>query len=255
MGLCERRAGTFPSDTPPHRDTGWTKCVVRVIMLPMPDAGRIPGPEVIPNVVTVRMIWALANGRTAYNVCHGTVAGGFSATSTVAEAIFAAMKASAAWTAWKARLNTGVSFAGIDLRDIRAANLPVVQSTGGAVTGTGAGGALPPGDALCVTLRTAGAGRAFRGRVYLPGLDNTALAAAGTAAAGTVTDATAFVTELQTAMTASSLTLAIAQPARAEYTGHGGRVIPARAASSAAVTSIVTRNAVIDHQRRRAGKS
>ncbi len=221
----------------------------------MPDAGRIAGAVVIPNCIQVRMLWTLPNTKTAYNVLHGTVAGGFTATSAVAEAIFTALKAAAGWTSWRARVNSGVNLAGVDLRDMRTANQPVVASTSAAAAGTGAGTALPPGDALCVTLRTALAGRSYRGRVFLPGLDATALAAGGVAAAGTVTDATSFVTALQTALTGQSIAMAIAQPARQSYVGSTGAVHIARAAAAAVVTSIVTRNNIIDHQRRRAGRS
>lgn len=221
----------------------------------MADQGRIPGAIVIPNAVQVRLIWTLPNAKTVYNVMHGSVAGGFSATSAVAEAIFTAIKASAGWTSLKANLSSGVSLVGVDLRDMRSANQPLVASTSGASAGTGAGVALPPGDALTVTLRTAGAGRGFRGRVYLPGFDSTAVAAGGVAAAGTVTNSTSFVTAVQTALSASGITLAIAQPARQQYTGKTGAVHSARGAGLQPVTSIVTRNNVFDHQRRRAGRS
>lgn len=221
----------------------------------MPDPGRIPGAVVIPNCIQVRLIWTLPNGKTVYNVMHGSVAGGFSATTAVADAIFTALKAHASWTAWRARLNTTVSITGVDLRDLRTANMPIVQSTTAAAAGTGASGAIPPGDAFCVTLRTANVGRGARGRVYLPGLDFSALAAGGVAAAGTVTDASGFITGVQSVCTASSVTLAIANPARADYTGSTGAHHAARSAAVLPVTSIVSRNNIIDHQRRRAGRS
>lgn len=221
----------------------------------MPDAGRIPGSVVIPNCIQVRLYWTLPNGKTVYNVLHGQVASGFSATSTIAENIFTAIKAAAGWTSLKANINSGVNLAGVDLRDMRSANQPLVASTSGASPGTGAGTALPPGDAICVTLRTAGAGRGFRGRVYLPGFDSSAMAAGGIAAAGTVTNCTSFVTAVQTALSGQSITMAIAQPARQQYTGKTGAVHAARAAALQPVTSIVTRNNVFDHQRRRAGRS
>jgi hypothetical protein len=219
------------------------------------DPGRIPGAVVIPNAIQVRLIWSLPNGRTVYNVLHGSVAGGFSATTAVADAIFTALKANAGWTSWRAQLNTGVSITGIDLRDIRTANMPIVASTTAAAAGTGATGAIPPGDALVVTLRTALVGRGARGRVYLPGLDFSALAAGGVASATAVTNSAAFVTGVQTVLTASSVTLAIANPARAAYTGSTGAAHAARPAGILPVTGIVTRNNIIDHQRRRAGRS
>ena len=221
----------------------------------MPDNGRIPGPVVIANTIQVRLIWSLPNGKTVYNVLHGSVAGGFSATTAVADAIFTALKANAGWTAWRARLSTGVSLTGIDLRDLRTANMPIVQSTTAAAAGTGATGALPPGDALVVTLRTALVGRGSRGRVYLPGLDFSALAAGGVAAAGTVTDSQGFITGVQTVLTASAVTLAIANPARQAYTGSTGAAHAARPAGILPITGIVCRNNIIDHQRRRAGRS
>lgn len=221
----------------------------------MPDGGRIAGPLVIPNAFQCRMIWTLANGRTVFNVLHGIVSAGVVADTALAQAIYASLIASASWTAWKALINTGNSLAGIDLRDLRTANMPLVQSTGAAVAGTGAGGAIPPGDAFCVTLRTAGAGRSFRGRVYLPGLDFSALAAGGVAAAGTMTAAVNFITALQTAMNASGVEMAVANPQRAAYTSPKGTVHVARAAAMQPVTGIVARNNIMDHQRRRAGRS
>jgi hypothetical protein len=221
----------------------------------MPDLGRIPGPIVIPNAIQVRLIWSLPSGKIVYNVLHGSVAGGFSATTAVADAVFTALKANAGWTSWRARVSTTVSLTGVDLRDLRTINMPIVASTTAASAGTGATGAIPPGDALVVTLRTALVGRGARGRVYLPGLDFSALAAGGVAAAGTVTDSAAFVTGVQTVLTASAITLAIANPARADYTGSTGAHHVARAAAILPVTSIVTRNTIIDHQRRRAGRS
>ena len=221
----------------------------------MGDPGRIPGPEVVPNCVQMRLVWTLANGKTAYNVMHGRVAAGFSATAAVAQAIYAAIIASGAWTSYKAHVNSGVSFAGVDLRDIRTANEPVVASTGAATPGTGAGDALPPGTALVVTERTAQAGRAFRGRIYLPGLDVGALQANGQASAATVTDATAFINEVATAMSGQGLTQCLAQPARNAYTGTKGTAHPARSAGTVDVTSNQIRTGTINSQRRRSQTS
>lgn len=217
----------------------------------MPDLGRIPGPIVIPNCVAVELRWTLANGKTAKNVLHARVAAGFSATATVAEALRAAIAGSAAWTAYKAHLHTSVSFASVGLRDLRAANLPLEESTGAAAAGTGAVDPLPSEVALVATLRTAQAGRSFRGRVYLPGFDAGSLTATGNATAGTVTDATNFMSEVASALTGEGMTLCIAQPARAAYTSPNGTVHAARPAGTADVTSQTVRDAVFDSQRRR----
>lgn len=221
----------------------------------MPDLGRIPGGQVITAGVQVRLVWTLANTKTAYNVLHGSVAAGFASTTTVAQAVFAAILAAAGWTNWRPHISTLNSFAGVDIRDMRGLNNPIAASTGGAVAGTGAGGALPPGDALVVTLRTALAGRANRGRVYLPGLDQSAMAAGGVAAAGTMTDAAGFITAVQTAMNGQGIALGIGNPERNLYTGTTGAVHAHRPSGIVPVTSITVRNAIIDHQRRRAGRS
>ena len=221
-------------------------------MAKMPDGGRIAGQVAIATGIEVDLVWNLASGKQVKNVAHGIVAGGFTATAAIAQAVYAALIASGSWTAWAAFLHTTASLAGVNLRDIRTFNLPFVSSTGGATPGTGAGSALPPGASLVVTLRTAQAGRGFRGRLYLPGLDSAVLTAAtGAATAGANTAALNFVTAVQTAMTASGIALAIANPARNAYIGRKGRNILARPAAMVPVTSIVTRLTALTSQRRR----
>lgn len=216
------------------------------------DPGRIPGPIQIANCIEVDLLWNLASGKQVKNVLHGSVAGGFSATTAVAQAVYAAIIASASWTAWALDVHSTASFAGVQLRDLRTLNNPFVASTGAATAGTGAATALPPGSSLVITLRTAGAGRGFRGRVYLPGLDSVVLVAATGAATATAnTNAVNFITAVQTALTSSSITLAIAQPARQAYTGRTGRAIPLRTANVQPVTSIVARLTALTSQRRR----
>jgi hypothetical protein len=221
----------------------------------MPDLGRIPGKVVIPNCVQVRLIWTLPNTKVVYNVLHGRTAGAPAITQALAQAIYAALSADGNTTSWRAQLNTGVSLTGLDLRSLHAIDQPTIQSTGAALAGTGAGGAIPPGDAFVVTLRTAQVGQHARGRVYLPGLDFSGLAAGGVASANTVTRAPLFITALQTAMSGQGLTMCLAQPARQQYTGSTGTTHPARGASTLDVTAIAARNNIIDHQRKRAGRS
>lgn len=216
------------------------------------DPGRIAGPEVIPACVEVRLNWELANSKITHNVLHARVAGGFAATSTVAEAIRVAITSGATWTNYAALLNTATSLTGVSLRDMRAANLPLVDSTGAPVAGTAVGGALPPEVALVVTERTAGAGRSFRGRIFLPGFDKTATTSAGAATGGAVSATQAWAQLIQSGMAGQSLTLAIAQPARQAYTSPvTGAAIPARGANLADVTSLVVRDSIFDSQRRR----
>lgn len=222
-------------------------------MSKVPDLGRILGPIVISNAIEVDLVWNLANGRQVKNVLHGQVAGGFAATAAIAEAVRAAIVASAQWTAWKPFINASCSFQGVNLRDLRLAQYPLVNSTGGATAGTGVGTTLQPGASIVVTERTAFAGRSNRGRVYLTGLDSAALTAAtGAATAAANTAALNFMTAVQTALGTSGITLAIANPARAAYTGKHNRPIPARPAGIVPVTGFATRLTTLASQRRRA---
>lgn len=218
------------------------------------DPGRIAGPQLAPNTVEVDLLWSLASGKTGVkNVLHGSVGAGFQATSAIAQAIYAAIIASGQWTAYVPYLHTTASFVGVQLRDVRTGNNPYVTSTGAATAGTGAASALPPGVSLPITLRTASAGRGFRGRIYLPGLDSaTLVAATGGVLPAAATAAVNFVTEVQTAALASGITLGVPQFGRQAYVGRKGRSIPARpAAAPINLTSIVNRLAVFTSQRRR----
>lgn len=212
------------------------------------------GQYVVPATVMIALRWNLTNGKISRNVMHASVAGGFASSAAVAQAIYAAIIASAAWTAYKPFVNQGNSLAGVDLRDLRSLNQPVFPSTGAVTPGTGVAAEVPQGTALCVTLKTNLAGRANRGRVYLPGLDTTAVVAAtGAINVAANTAAVNFITAVQTAFSASSATLAIWVPPRNGYTSIvTGTVIPARpAASPNTVTTITTRSTTFRSQRRR----
>lgn len=217
------------------------------------DAGRVKGAITFTNGIEVDLLWNLANGKLGVkNVMGGIVAGGFVATSTVAQAVYAAIIASASWTAYVPYIHSTAAFAGVQLRDLRQANNPFVKSTGTATAGTGAATALSSGLAIVVNLPTAFAGRSMRGRVYLPGIDSSAeIAGTGLVLAAAVTAAVNFVTAVQTALTASSITLAIKQPGRQQYNGVTGTLHLIRPANMQQVTTPQSRTAFFGSQRRR----
>ena len=218
----------------------------------MADGGRIPGSVVIPNCVEIDLVWNIEPSKQVKNVLHGQVAGGFTLTAAVLQAIYAAIIGSAQWTAYKVYVNAGCSLQGVWGRDLRTANMPLLTSTGAATAGTGAGLALPAGTAAVVSLKTASAGRANRGRIYLPGLDSGVLnTTTGQFLAAFQTAAANFIGEVETAMTASAITHSIAQPARQQYTGKKGAVHLARPAGLVNVTSAAMRNLQPYSQRRR----
>lgn len=216
------------------------------------DGGRLSGPMIVGNCIEVDMVWNLASTKQVRNVLHGRVATGFQATAAIAQAVYAALLASAAWTAWLPFLHNTASIQGIYLRDLRAANFPYVLSTGAAVLGTGALLALPPGASIVVTQKTASAGRGFRGRTYLGGLDSGVLVAAtGAITAGANTAALNLLTALQTALTGQGITLCIAQRARGAYTGRTGTPFNLRPAATVDVNGFATRLTALTSQRRR----
>ena len=104
------------------------------------------------------------------NVLHAQVTAAGPLNPSVGETIFSAIKANAATTTWLTQLPVNTSFTGVDVRDMRASNFPLLPSSSAAAPGTSAQNAISPQTAIVITLRTASAGRAFRGRVFLGGL-------------------------------------------------------------------------------------
>lgn len=220
-----------------------------------PDLGAIAGPVVIPGCCQVVLKWVTPSGRQALNVLHASVPGGFAATTAIANAIHTALSTGAAWDALKALMGTASAFEGVRLLDLRAANNAPVDSTSTSEAGTSAADPLSPATSLVITLRTARAGPGFRGRIYIPNWTVDAVTGLAEANAGAVAALQAWANTIPTAFSGSSISLAIAQPARAAYTGSSGTAHLARAAATQLVTQLVVRNGFWDNQRRRGGRS
>ena len=220
-----------------------------------PDLGHIAGPVVIPNCVRVELKWTTPNGRTALNVLHGSVGGGFTPTASIANALLSGLTTGGTFGTLAVLLSTATELAGVSLLDMRSANNAAVDSTGTAAPGTSGADPLSPATALVITERTAKAGPGFRGRIYIPGWTNDAvglLAAASTSAVGALQNwADTFIG----VFAAEGLTLSLAQPARAAYTGTSGTAHAARAAHLEPITQMVVRNGFWDNQRRRGGRT
>lgn len=200
---------------------------------------------VVANAAQMRLIWALGGQLYALNVLGVVNSGSVAITQALTNTIGSAIKASFTSSAHLTNISTTVTLANVGLRDIRTANTAEYLDTGGAVAGTGASELLPPQTALVITLRTAQAGRSFRGRVYLPGFHEGGNTVGGVAAPAGIPYAVAFVAAIQSALQAQSLNLGVlSRPRVAPLTPSAGFVTP--------VTSIVCRDAVWDTQRRRA---
>jgi len=174
--------------------------------------GRLPqkGPIVIPNCAMVKVQYAM-NGMILSNVYHGalTVAGPLN--PNIAETIFSAIKSAAGTTAWFAQVSTEFSMTGVEVKDLRAANNPIIPSTGVPLVGSGTGTPISQGTSLVVTLATQFSGRGFFGRSYLFGLDSGQLSTARDVTQAAATAAVNFVQAINTAMTASQLPMVVAQ--------------------------------------------
>ena len=198
---------------------------------------------VVANAGQMRLIWALSGQLYALNVMGVVNTGSVAITQALTNTIGTAVKAAFTSSGQAASTHTTVTLANIGLRDIRTANTAEFLDSGGAVAGTSAGDILPLQVANCVTLRTAQAGRSFRGRVYLPGYSeafNAVLGVISGAATGV-----AFVTAIKAALVASSLDLGVlSRPAP--------QLPVPRVGFITVVTSIVSRDSVWDTQRRRA---
>lgn len=154
---------------------------------------------VVPSTVEARIIWNFNTIARAINVFHFIVPGGYVVDQAAVNALSTRIVEADAFgaTSLKSVRAPQWNLNVVGLRDIRTANRPEFLTTPN-VPGTSSGESLPPTVCLCVTTRTALAGKSFRGRVYLPGwteADNSINAVASTAAQGA---AVQFINRLRT---------------------------------------------------------
>lgn len=190
---------------------------------------------VIPNTAQVRLFWTF-NGIAGVNVLAGIVAGGFVNSQAIANALGTAILGHFTSSGLAALMATTTSLLGVGVRDIRSANQPEYVSVAASVPGTGTGDPLPNELAAAVTLRTALAGRSFRGRTYFSGAIKDESDSSGRIVAGFNTALRTFMGDVQSDMGSSGLTLAVASR---------------KLLQSNAVTAIATRDTRWDSQRRR----
>lgn len=155
----------------------------------------------------VKLYWNLL-GVLGMNVFGAQVSGGVTFNVALANVVGAAIKS--AFTAQlAAQFATATALVRVGVRDLRQDNLPEFRDTGPSVFGTGVGDAMPGNVALCVTSRTALAGKSFRGRTYLAGWSEAANGPGGTAVAGVGTAALAYMNAVQAGMLTNGLTMAV----------------------------------------------
>ena len=219
---------------------------------------------VVPEGGYVRLGWTYNSGTiNGYNVIGCRIPAGTTITQALADAISTAIKNAVTSSGLAPTLSSATALAAVGVRDLRTANMPEFVGAGAAVSGTGAGDALPRSVALVVTLRTASAGPRNRGRVYLGGFDEGANGPGGNPSAALITAAPAFINAVGSAMTAQGLTLAVLSRPANQITFTKDELLPsgqhnittkvqqARAGKATAVTAVVLRNSIWDSQRRR----
>lgn len=166
-------------------------------------------PLVIPGCIQVKLGYIHPLGGF-WNILHFTKAGTVVIDQTHAESIGAAAK-----TAWTANMApacpSNVGIVRVSVRDLSAPNLAEFLDTGAGQVGSGVGSdALPPSIALCVTIRTAKAGKSFRGRVYVAGFNEAHSDVNGQADATAGAAALGFLDDFAVAMDSLGFTLGVA---------------------------------------------
>lgn len=165
---------------------------------------------VIPNAVLVRLVWTSAAGGTPVNVIGFRKTGAVTVNQALADTVSATIKANFTSSGYAGFVTTSNGLVSVGVRDLSQPNLPEFIGAGAKVSGTQpAGKVLPSQVALCITLRTAKAGKSYRGRTYLPQWGDSALDAGGFVATAANTAGIAFMNENKTDLPANGLTMAV----------------------------------------------
>ena len=194
-------------------------------------------PLVVTNCALIRLVWASGGTPYAVNVLGARKKSPFAINQGIADSVSTAVMGAFNASSLKTAIGTAVTLERVYTRDINAPSQPEFVGSAAAVPGTATGNLLPPQVAICVTLRTALAGKEFRGRVYLPGFAASALVASGAYSPGLQGFCTAFVQAVNDALDPVNFDLA---------------VISRKLSSSELVTTVLTRDTVFDTIRKRA---
>jgi hypothetical protein len=196
------------------------------------------------------------------NVYGARINAGIPINQALADTIGSAIKAQ--WSATMApHCPAGTQLVKVGVRDVRAPQLPEFLDSGALVSGTALGDSLPAGVAACVTMRTAGAGKSFRGRSYLGGFSEAENTATGLTSTVINTACLNFLGAIQSALSTNGLILSVmSRPAErvqivtTTFHADGTTSVktvnhPARVGRVSDVTSFQVRNSRWQSQRRR----
>lgn len=216
--------------------------------------GREPvgGPVVIPGVVEAKLKFSDPDGAWSI-ICHG-VKGSTAVDSTLANSLATSIGSSVTSSGWSGFMKAGSSFDGVEVKDLSTAHNPAYLSDVAGVPAAGTGSPLGDNTAICVSKETAKAGREWRGRLYLGGLDGTCTTDGKNMSAGAKVAAGNFGEGIRTAMSSAGIPMCIAQRALQAGTDAAGNDLPPRSASYFPVTRCVVKDNRLDSQRRRLGR-
>jgi hypothetical protein len=199
---------------------------------------------VVPNTVQVRVIWSVSAVPFAVNVLHFRNAGSVAVDQSLANGI--ASDVSAAFSSnvgVGGQWNSSTGITRVDVRDLNTANQPEFTAPVSGALGTASAELLPKQVALVVTLRTALAGRSFRGRVYVPGWSEIANQAGGVASTTTMSLADGIVRNIRANLSIRGLIMGVVST-RANKAPRPVNIITD-------VVSLAVRDNQWDNQRRR----
>lgn len=206
-------------------------------------------PLVLANAVQVRLIWQCAS-KSVSNVLAGQVGGGYTNSQVHADALGVDVLADFTSSGLKALMADSTYLVGVGIRDLRTANQVEYISTATEVIGTGAGDPLPNELAAVVTLRTALAGKRYRGRVYFSGANEAQNSGTGTIEGAFNTAIVTFMTNVQADMGTQGITLSVlSRPTYLNLAPPADTMVWPGALTP--VTAITARDTAWDSQRRR----
>lgn len=174
-------------------------------------------------------------------------------TQTLANTLDTAIKGQVAASGLAPLLGPTVQLVSVSIRSLTAPNQAEFVGAGAPASGTGTGDLLPLNTAACVTLRTALAGKSFRGRSYIAGFTESQNDATGRIVAAANTAAVAFVQGIVSTLSANGMGMAVLSFERDPVT-IPAKDIPGKAGFGNTVTALIARNTKWESQRRRTGR-
>jgi hypothetical protein len=156
----------------------------------------------IPNAAQARVVWrSTIKPDFDMNILGVLMDPGFAVDQTMADNIGNAIAGAFNTSTWKTRVANSYSLDSIFVRDLRIDNLPELAAAITPVFGTNTGDEYAFHSAGVVTLRTALAGKSFRGRTYYGGVTET-FVDGGTMLGTAYADLVTFARSIRTALEA-----------------------------------------------------